>query len=150
MSLAKKTVLCSYVIIAITILLLIASKNNAYSKGYDSGYYIGKNKGYDEGNNFGYNRAKAEDETEIENLQIAVNAITKDYENKISSLNRDHANRISLLSKDYEDKIVQARREEFINGQTQMRDRIEGQIETTVRNNIANNNWNDPVTRIKR
>jgi flagellar biosynthesis/type III secretory pathway protein FliH len=150
MSITKKIILGSYVAIGIIIFILIVNTDNAYNKGYDYGYSIGKNEGYNEGNKVGYNRAKSEDKIEIEQSQTKVNSITNDYENKISLLNKEHNNKISLLSKDYENKIVQARREEFINGQTQMRNRIESQINTNVRNNIANNDWNAPVTSIKK
>jgi flagellar biosynthesis/type III secretory pathway protein FliH len=150
MSNTKKIILGSYIVIGIIVFILLVSKDNAYNKGYDYGYSIGKNDGYNEGNKVGYNRAKSEDKIEIEKLQTRVNSITKNYENKINLLNKEHNNKISSLSKNYEDRIVQAREEEFRNGQIQMRNRIDRQINTNVRNNIANNDWNAPVTSIKK
>jgi flagellar biosynthesis/type III secretory pathway protein FliH len=129
MNIRGKITLVICIVVGI-IILLNMSNNNAYDDGYK--------KGYAAGNNIGYERARSEDKITIEGLQTKVNSITKDYETKMT-----------LLRKESENKIIQARKEEFINGQTQMLNRIESQINTTVTNNIANNDWNAPVTSIK-
>jgi flagellar biosynthesis/type III secretory pathway protein FliH len=154
MSVAKKTVLCSYIVIAVIIFIIITAKdhayNTAYNTGYDKGYSTGKDSGYNVGNDVGYKRAKSEDKIVIDRLQTKASSITTDYENKMSSLRRDYESKLSSLSNDYENKIVQARKEEFLNGQTQMRNRIESQINTNVKNNIAKKDWNAPVASIKK
>jgi flagellar biosynthesis/type III secretory pathway protein FliH len=132
------------------ILGLAIGNNNSYNSGYSRGYSIGKSEGYNEGHNVGYKAAKFEGKTEIESLQKENTDIIQNYESKITALREDYENKTTALHQDYKIQILVARREEYLRGQTEMRDRIQKQIDTTARNNAAKGDWNAPVHSVKK
>jgi hypothetical protein len=145
-----KVITISYIVLGAIILGLAIDNNNSYNNGYSRGYSIGKSAGYNEGHNVGYKAANLEGKTEIERLQKENTAIIQNYESKITALRKDYENKITSLHQDYKTQILAARREEYLRGQTEMRDRIQKQIDTTARNNAANGDWNAPVHSVKK